>query len=142
MLEDQLTSATKETTQGIFPVLADLYKRLGEEDHYFAVLQQMSLTEDSKAALTLEQQGVWQRAQEILYQAMRHAQLGIVQNVPPRERELWETHWIDCAKHLYQWELLADYAKLHHIPELAAEAAWKSSDWVRLPSIRTQMGII
>jgi transformation/transcription domain-associated protein len=138
LLEEQFSSRQQDQVSAALSALADLYKRLGEDDYHIGILTHQAQLPDTRAGLVLEQHGMWPRAQEVFYQALRHAQLGVLPEVPPREHDLWESHWIDCSKRLGQWELLQDYAKHNQQPELLAESSWKLGDWSQLKEAFTK----
>lgn len=146
LLEDQLVdpSVPAESVHPVFSSLSELYRRLGEDDMYYGTLVTLqSHSEESKAALLLEQHGMWQRAQEVFFTAMQNAHLGLSPatsgaRATERDVELWESHWIECGKRLTQWDLLADYARINSLPELLAESSWKLGDWTQLKDAFTK----
>ena len=60
---------------------------------------------------------------------MTKAQSGTIKIIAGAETSLWEDHWIQCAKRLNQWDLLADFARSNGHTELLLECAWKVADW-------------
>jgi transformation/transcription domain-associated protein len=149
LLEDELVdpATPAEMMHPVFSSLSDMFRRLNEDDMYYGSLVALqSHSEESKAALVLEQHGMWHRAQEVFFNAMQNAQLGLSpltsgQVASQKDVELWETHWIECAKRLTQWDLLADYARINSLPELLAEASWKLGDWAQLKDAFTKHGL-
>eukprot|EP01122_Echinamoeba_exundans_P011722 TRINITY_DN4764_c0_g1_i1.p1 TRINITY_DN4764_c0_g1~~TRINITY_DN4764_c0_g1_i1.p1 ORF type:complete len:3997 (-),score=987.45 TRINITY_DN4764_c0_g1_i1:701-11338(-) len=149
LLEDELVDpeTPAEMIHPVFSSLSEMFRRLNEDDMYYGSLVALqSHSEESKAALVLEQHGMWHRAQEVFFNAMQNAQLGLSpltsgQVASQRDIELWETHWIECAKRLTQWDLLADYARINSLPELLAEASWKLGDWAQLKDAFTKHGL-
>ncbi len=109
--------------------LAELYQLMGEEDLLYGLWQRRCSIDHSRAGLLLEQQGMWQRAQDVFYNAMTRGQSGLLSGVGRWEMALWEDHWIHCAKHLQSWELLTEFARTHGHTELALDSAWKISEW-------------
>jgi transformation/transcription domain-associated protein len=138
LLEEHLGSRRPEQVSAALSALGDLYKRLGEDDYHIGILTHQAQINDTRAGLVLEQHGMWPRAQEVYYQALRHAQIGVLPDVPPKEHDIWESHWIECSKRLSQWELLQDYAKHNQQPELLAESSWKLGDWSQLKEAFTK----
>ena len=117
----------------LYDNLAELYQLLGDMDMYFGLAHQMSVLEETRAGLVLEQCGMWQLAQDVFYNAMNNAmnkaktQTGTA--CPRVETLVWQEHWIRCAKRLNQWELLADFAKSEQRPDLMLDCSWRVADW-------------
>ena len=116
----------------LYQSLGDMYSRLYEEDFTTALLINQSVMEDTRCGLILQQQGAFSRAQEVFFQGMQDSSKGLIENVPEAEQTLWETQWIECAKRLNQWDVVASYSKSIGTVELAADAAWKLGDWETL----------
>ncbi len=127
ILEEYVFQDAPEDT-GCDLALAELYQLLSEDDLFYSLWKRRASIEDTKAGLTLEQHGMWQRAQEVFYNAMTSAQSGTLK-APYAESCLWEEHWIACAKRLNQWDLLSDFARSGNHNDLLLECAWKVSDW-------------
>lgn len=111
--------------------LAEIYQLLSEDDIYFSFWKKNCNLEDSKIGLTFEQFQLWKFAQDTYKNVMIKVQEGIYKSekLSITEINLWERHWINCAKRLGQWDLLADYARSTSSPDLVAECAWHLSDW-------------
>lgn len=56
-----------------FDALAELYRMLNEEDVRYGLWKRRTITPDTRAGLSLLQHGLWQRAQDIFYNAMNKA---------------------------------------------------------------------
>ncbi|KAI8925789.1 hypothetical protein BC831DRAFT_256646 [Entophlyctis helioformis] len=108
--------------------LADLYADLSEDDYFYGLWRRKCLFVETNAAVSFEQIGMWGAAQQLYESAQHKARTGVL---PFTEFEycLWESHWIECAQRLQQWEILTDLAKHDSNPELLLECAWRLSDW-------------
>eukprot|EP00961_Rhodomonas_salina_P220764 2984640-Rhodomonas_salina.2 len=84
---------------------------------------------DTKVALSYLQFGYWSRAQESLMGAMSKAGQSMVTKT---EKTVWEEQWVQCAKHLNQWDSLTAYAREVNQFDLQLECHWKNSDWASL----------
>lgn len=113
--------------------MAELFALLNEEDlHYHLLLK--SASHESSLAITLEQQGgvhlqlaifilmklnfpgLWDKSQEEYQRLMSNHQNDM--SMDQSEGIMWEEHFVKCAKHLGQWDLLTEYAKSGPHPEL------------------------
>jgi phosphatidylinositol kinase/protein kinase (PI-3 family) len=48
------------------------------------------------------------------------------------ELNLFEEQWIESAKKLSQWEILAEYSRTNNLSELLVESSWRVQDWALL----------
>jgi transformation/transcription domain-associated protein len=46
--------------------------------------------------------------------------------------QVWDEQWVQCAKHLNQWDHLSQYAKEVGQYDLQLECFWKNQDWQSL----------
>ena len=117
----------EEEQEQAFNSLASLYLDLHEED-FFGLWRRRSTFPETNAALALEQNGMWERAQEMYEHAQVKARSGLL---PFSEAEycLWEERWIGCAKRLQQWDILQEIAKVEGNRNLLLECSWRNSEW-------------
>ncbi len=108
--------------------LTELYAELSEDDLFYGLWRRRSLHDETNAALALEQNGLWPRAQELYELAQSKARAG---SIPYSESEysLWQDHWILAAQKLQQWDILTDLARHEGNHDLLLECAWRLSDW-------------
>ncbi|CAG7849089.1 Transcription-associated protein 1 [Serendipita indica DSM 11827] len=105
--------------------LAELYAELSEDDYYYGLWRRRCLYEETNAALSFEQNGLYQFAQP-LYET---AQIKARQNIYPMseaEYYVWEDHWMLCSQKLLQWDILQDVASGEANADLALECAWRT----------------
>jgi hypothetical protein len=115
--------------EAVYDALAQLYSKLREDDMWIGLWQRRAAQKATVNALSLEQRGSWQRAADAYYLAMELEMSGAIASVPAAETSLWEQRWIDCARRLNQWDLLAEYAQQVGATDLAIESAWRVHDW-------------
>ncbi len=108
--------------------LTELYAELSEDDLFYGLWRRRCLHDETNAALALEQNGLWPRAQELYEAAQSRARQG---TIPFTENEysLWQDHWILAAQKLQQWDILTDLARHEGNHDLLLECAWRLSDW-------------
>lgn len=108
--------------------LSELYASLHEEDMFYGLARSRCAINETHAALTLEQNGLWPKAQEMYEAAQVKARNG---QLPFTEAEycLWEDHWILAAQKLQSWEILTEVARTEGESDLLLECAWRLSDW-------------
>ncbi|XP_075498359.1 LOW QUALITY PROTEIN: SAGA complex/NuA4 acetyltransferase complex subunit TRA1-like [Primulina tabacum] len=113
--------------------LAELYRLLNEEDMRYGLWKKRSITSETRSGLSLVQNGYWQQAQSLFYQAMVKATQGTYSNtVPKAEMCLWEEQWLHCATQLSQWDALSEFGKFVDNYEILFDSLWKQPDWVYL----------
>lgn len=125
--------------------LTETYAALSEDDMFYGLWRVRCKYPETNAAISYEQNGMWDKAQQLYEQAQVKARSGTVPFLEP-EYTLWEDHWILCAQKLQQWDVLTDLAKQEGYSDLLLECAWRISDWTsdREPleaSIRSLMDI-
>ena len=108
--------------------LAELYNALGEDDMFYGLWRRRCLYSETNAAISYEQNGMWQQAQIMYEGAVSKARTG-VQQFTESEYSLWEDHWITCTQKLQSWDILTDLAKHESNTELLLESNWRQSDW-------------
>lgn len=107
---------------------ANLYEQLSENDYFAGLWRRRCMYLESNAAVSFEQNGMWQVAQSFYEQAQSKARAGVL---PFLEYEycLWESRWVQCTKQLQQWDILIDFAKHDSNPDLLLECSWRAADW-------------
>lgn len=121
MIDSQLV---REST---LDALIETYSTLQEDDLFYGAWRRRCKFVETNAALSYEQQGMWDKAQGLYEAAQIKARTG---SLPFTQGEyyLWEDHWILCAQKLQQWEILSDFAKHENFNDLLLEAAWRNLD--------------
>ena len=66
---------------------------------------------------------------------MQRASAGAVSGVSKTELCLWETQWLTAAKHLNQWDLVADFSKSVDHTELQLHSLWRQTEWGALKEL-------
>ncbi|KAK0720417.1 hypothetical protein B0H67DRAFT_643674 [Lasiosphaeris hirsuta] len=118
--------------------LVDLYASLGEDDLFYGTWRRRCQFVETNAALSYEQNGMWDKAQRMYEAAQIKARTGVI---PFSEGEymLWEDQWVVCAQKLQQWEVLQDFAKHENFQDLLLECAWRNTDYWQNPENREQL---
>ena len=107
--------------------LVELYASLQEDDLYYGTWRRRCQFVESNAALSYEQNGMWDKAQKLYENAQIKARTGVIP-FSQAEYMLWEDHWVLCAQKLQQWEILQDFAKHENFQDLLLECAWRNTD--------------
>jgi transformation/transcription domain-associated protein len=107
--------------------LVELYAGLNEDDLFYGTWRRRCLYVETNAALSYEQNGMWDKAQHMYEAAQIKARTGAIP-FSQAEYMLWEDHWVLCATKLQQWEILSDFAKHENFQDLLLECAWKQID--------------
>ncbi|KAK3378249.1 hypothetical protein B0H63DRAFT_242073 [Podospora didyma] len=118
--------------------LVDLYASLGEEDLFYGTWRRRCQFVETNAALSYEQNGMWDKAQRMYEAAQIKARTGVI---PFSEGEymLWEDQWVICAQKLQQWEILQDFAKHENLQDLLLECAWRNTEYWQTQENRDQL---
>ncbi|KAH2155724.1 hypothetical protein KXV68_004997, partial [Aspergillus fumigatus] len=105
--------------------LVEVYAGLQEDDFFYGTWRRRCKFVETNAALSYEQQGMWDKAQQLYENAQIKARSGAMP-FSQGEYYLWEDHWLICAQKLQQWEILSDFAKHENLNDLLLEAAWRN----------------
>ncbi|GAP87643.2 putative FAT domain-containing protein [Rosellinia necatrix] len=105
--------------------LVDLYSNLKEDDLFYGTWRRRCQFVETNAALSYEQNGMWDKAQRMYEAAQIKARTGVIP-FSQGEYMLWEDHWILCAQKLQQWDILQDFAKHENLQDLLLECAWRN----------------
>ncbi|KAI9818249.1 MAG: hypothetical protein M1832_004465 [Thelocarpon impressellum] len=104
--------------------LVELYAGLKEDDLFYGTWRRRCQFVETNAALSYEQHGIWDKAQQMYEAAQIKARTGAIP-FSQGEYMLWEDHWVRCAQKLQQWEVLFDFAKHENFSDLLLECAWR-----------------
>lgn len=122
--------------------LVEVYAGLQEEDFFYGTWRRRCKLMETNAALSYEQNGMWDKAQQLYEAAQIKARTG---SVPFSQGEymLWEDHWVLCAQKLQQWDILSDFAKHENFNDLTLESAWRNFEsWTGAENLEQLSSII
>jgi transformation/transcription domain-associated protein len=115
--------------------LVELYAGLQEDDLFYGTWRRRCQYVESNAALSYEQNGMWDKAQNMYEQAQIKARTGAIP-FSQGEYMIWEDHWVLCAQKLQQWDVLQDFAKHENFQDLLLECAWRNTEMWQTPDHR------
>ncbi|XRM37421.1 transcription-associated protein 1 [Aspergillus tubingensis] len=118
--------------------LVEVYAGLQEDDFFYGTWRRRCKFVETNAALSYEQQGMWDKAQQLYENAQIKARSGAMP-FSQGEYYLWEDHWLICAQKLQQWEILSDFAKHENLNDLLLESAWRNIENWQSESSREQL---
>ncbi|CAZ79218.1 unnamed protein product [Tuber melanosporum] len=104
--------------------LAEMYSMLSEEDLFYGLWRRRAQYLETNAAISYEQNGMWDKAQQMYEGAQIKARTGALP-FSSSEYNLWEDHWVICAQKLQQWEILSEFAKHENYNDLLLECGWR-----------------
>jgi len=107
--------------------LVELYSNLKEDDLFYGTWRRRCQFVETNAALSYEQNGMWDKAQKMYEAAQVKARTGVIP-FSQGEYMLWEDHWVLCAQKLQQWDILQEFAKHENLQDLLLECAWRNID--------------
>lgn len=127
-MEEQTVNGNPEVHEITQDALAKLYAALKEDDTFYGLWKRRAKYLETLAALSHEQIGLWDKAQQLYEAAQIKARSGVL---PYGESEytLWEDHWILCAEKLQHWDILTELAKHEGFSDLLLECGWRVADW-------------
>ena len=105
--------------------LVEIYAGLQEDDFFYGTWRRRCKFVETNAALSYEQNGIWDKAQQLYEAAQIKARTGAIP-FSQGEYMLWEDHWVLCAQKLQQWDILNDFAKHENFNDLLLECAWRN----------------
>lgn len=105
--------------------LAEMYAKIGEEDMFYGLWRRRAQYIETNAAISFEQNGMWDKAQLMYENAQIKARTGVLP-FSNAEYVLWEDHWVLCAQKLQQWEILGEFAKHENYNDLMLECGWRA----------------
>lgn len=115
------TPTVREST---LDALVELYADIKETDLFYGTWRRRCQYVETNAALSYEQMGMWDKAQQMYETAQIKARTGTLP-FSQGEYMLWEDHWVLCAERLQQWEILMDFARHENFNDLYLEASWR-----------------
>ncbi|MCJ1310684.1 hypothetical protein MMC25_004350 [Agyrium rufum] len=122
--------------------LVELYAGLQEDDLFYGTWRRRCKFTETNAALSYEQNGMWDKAQQLYEAAQIKARTGAVP-FSQGEYMLWEDHWVICAQKLQQWDILSDFAKHENFNDLLLESSWRSLEiWQGQENLETLNSIV
>lgn len=115
---------TPNVRESNLDALVELYATLQEDDLFYGTWRRRCQFIETNAALSYEQNGMWDKAQQLYEAAQIKARTG---GIPFSQAEymIWEDHWVACAQKLQQWDILYDFAKHENFNDLLLECAWR-----------------
>ncbi|RVX66256.1 hypothetical protein B0A52_10183 [Exophiala mesophila] len=116
------TPAVRESN---LDALVEVYAGLQEDDLFYGTWRRRCKFMETNAALSYEQHGIWDKAQQLWESAQVKARTGVVP-FSQGEYYLWEDHWMICAQKLQQWDILGEFAKHENFSDLLLESAWRN----------------
>lgn len=139
----------KDEMEAVTAVSSQMYRMLNELDCFAALWKKQGINALTREALSLEQRGRVDEAQELYSQCMRQYQGAYASGVdlskssvqidptsiPEREVSLWQERWISCAKNLCQWDVLTEYSRSVVQSDLLHECLWRVPDWSALKEL-------
>lgn len=127
-LEDSTVDPLIDTAQvreSNLDALVEVYAGLQEDDLFYGTWRRRCKFMETNAALSYEQHGIWDKAQQLWESAQVKARTGVVP-FSQGEYYLWEDHWMICAQKLQQWDILGEFAKHENFSDLLLESAWRN----------------
>ncbi|KAL6706246.1 transcription-associated protein 1 [Coniothyrium glycines] len=118
--------------------LLEIYSGLQEDDLFYGTWRRRCQFIESNAALSYEQCGIWDKAQQMYEAAQIKARTSVLP-FSTGEYMLWEDHWVICAQKLQQWEILSDFAKHENFNDLYLESTWRVFDAWQNQETREQL---
>ena len=116
---------TPSVRESNLDALLEIYAGLQEDDMFYGTWRRRCKFVETNAALSYEQNGMWDKAQHLYEAAQIKARTGAVP-FSQGEYMLWEDHWVLCAQKLQQWDILGDYAKHENFNDLILESSWRT----------------
>lgn len=127
-IEKQSINGSAEVREVTQDALAKLYATLKEEDMFYGLWRRRAKYSETISALSYEQIGMWDKAQQLYETAQIKARSGALP-YGQSEYSLWEDHWILCAEKLQHWDILTELAKHEGFSDLLLECGWRVADW-------------
>lgn len=127
-IDTQAVNASADVREVTEDALAKLYATLKEDDMFYGLWRRRAKYAETIGALSYEQIGLWDKAQQLYETAQIRARSGAL---PYGESEyaLWEDHWILCSEKLQHWDILTDLARHEGFSDLLLECGWRVADW-------------
>ncbi|CAH0749160.1 unnamed protein product [Diatraea saccharalis] len=123
------------TPTEILDSLSDMYELLQEEDMWSGLWQKHARFRETNVAIAYEQQGFFEQAQAAYEIAMTKLKQDYSSNPSAynmhKECDLWNQHWLKCAKELNQWDSLLELGLGRSARDsfLILESSWRNPNW-------------
>lgn len=127
-IESQSINGNAEVREVTQDALTKLYATLKEDDMFYGLWRRRAKYSETISALSFEQIGMWDKAQQLYETAQIKARSGALP-YGQSEYSLWEDHWILCAEKLQHWDILTELAKHEGFSDLLLECGWRVADW-------------
>ncbi|RMZ92452.1 hypothetical protein DV736_g312, partial [Chaetothyriales sp. CBS 134916] len=129
---------TPQVRESNLDALVEVYAGLQEDDLFYGTWRRRCKFMETNSALSYEQHGMWDKAQQLWEAAQVKARTGVMP-FSQGEYFLWEDHWIICAQKLQQWDILGEFAKHENFNDLLLESAWRNTEAWSGDENRTQL---
>lgn len=116
---------TPSVRESNLDALVEVYAGLQEDDMFYGTWRRRCKFVETNAALSYEQNGMWDKAQQLYEAGQIKARTGAVP-FSQGEYMMWEDHWVLCAQKLQQWDILSDFAKHENFNDLILESSWRT----------------
>lgn len=127
-IQDSTTIDNAKIIEANHDALLELYHNLQEDDMYYGLWRRRAKYNETSIALSYEQVGLWDQAQQLYEVAQIKARSGALP-YSDSEYALWEDNWILCAEKLQHWDILTELAKHEGFTDLLLECGWRVADW-------------
>ncbi|SCU81956.1 LANO_0B04676g1_1 [Lachancea nothofagi CBS 11611] len=127
-LEERATLENANIIETNEDALLELYVNLQEEDMFYGLWRRRAKYTETSIALSFEQLGIWDKAQQLYEAAQVKARSGALP-YSDSEYSAWEDNWIMCAEKLQHWDVLTELAKHEGFTDLLLECGWRVADW-------------
>lgn len=137
-----------ETLNEIVSSLSDVYSSLKEEDMWSGLWQKYAKYPETNVAIFYEQFGFFDEAQNayetVMFKCKQDISNGIDSMSLNSEIQLWENHWIRCAKELNEWSQLLGFGQTNKdkYALLLMDCAWKVPDWNLMKQVLARAEVI
>lgn len=118
-----------EKISEIHSALEELYEALEETDCLHALHRKRCKNPETLYGLSCVQFSFWQKAQDVFHQQMCK---GFALPTAPEEQALLDSFWVQCCRHLNQWDILHEFSRKVRNNDLMLESSWKQQDWTAL----------
>ncbi|RMZ78746.1 hypothetical protein DV737_g3746, partial [Chaetothyriales sp. CBS 132003] len=129
---------TPQVRESNLDALVEVYAGLQEDDLFYGTWRRRCKFMETNSALSYEQHGMWDKAQQLWEAAQVKARTGVTP-FSQGEYFLWEDHWMICAQKLQQWDILGEFAKHENFNDLLLESAWRNTEAWSGDENRTQL---
>ena len=124
--------------EDIGDALSSIFLTLNERDCRAGQWKARGRAPQTAQALCMEQLGMYKEAQELYSDALASDFSDMIDpetKAGIAEFSFWEERWIDCARHLCQWDVLTEFSRTVVHTNLLHECLWKLPDWSALKQL-------